>query len=290
MSTTPDLTIIGPGAVGSSLLADALESGYSIRSVVLRSKRSSCPESARLQAIPFSELTAEDLGDWVFVTTPDDRIGSVAARLASIVDADWHTKSVAHLSGVSASDLLDPLKELGARTASCHPLQPFVRGPGSAGFRDIHVTQEGEQAFLLELGQFWERLGATPHNVTRIQKSQVHLSAVFLSNYLVSLASIAEELVQEVIPDGDLQLLEPLLQQTVTNLSMNGPSESLTGPIARGDLETLRMHMRLIEENPERTTLYRHLGLVAARLAAENGQDPAVTGAVRDLLVGRKKP
>ncbi|MGM0506159.1 MAG: Rossmann-like and DUF2520 domain-containing protein [Bacteroidota bacterium] len=290
MSKSPTLTIIGPGAVGSTLLLDAFESGCSIESVVLRSDRSPCPESLRSQAIPFSGLTGEDLGDWIFVTTPDDQIGRVAARLASLPAVNWHSRSVAHLSGGGASDLLNPLGERGARIASCHPLQTFVRGERSTGFRDIHLTLEGDKDFLTELRLFWERLGATTHNVTRDQKSQIHLSAVFLSNYLVSLASIAEDLLQEVIPDGNLHLLEPLLHRTVSNLVTQGLSESLTGPIERGDLETIREHLRLMEDASDRKVLYRHLGLVASRLAARKGQSPTVTEAVRDLLVGEKKP
>lgn len=290
MNSSPSLTIIGPGAVGSALLLGTFETGFSIQSVVLRSDHSPCPESLRPKAIPFSELTADDLGEWIFITTPDDQIVRVVTRLASLPNVNWTSRSAVHLSGASGSDLLEPLEEQGARIASCHPLQTFVRGNPSAGFRDIHLTLEGGQEFLGELREFWEGLGATTHIVTRKQKRQVHLSAVFLSNYLVSLASIAEELLQEVLPDGDLHLLEPLLHRTVSNLVTKGPSESLTGPVERGDLETIRQHMKLMEDTSDRMVLYRHLGLAASRLAARNGQSPAVTEAVRDLLVGKKKP
>ncbi|MEX1212716.1 MAG: Rossmann-like and DUF2520 domain-containing protein [Balneolaceae bacterium] len=290
MNRSPSLTVIGAGSVGSILLRQAHQSGYSIHSVVLRTEHSFCPEPFRHQAVPFSDLTADELGDWIFVTTPDDRIESVASRMASQPDVDWTLKSVVHLSGVCGADLLHELENQGARTASCHPLQTFVRERPTSGFETIHVTLEGEQSLLSELRHFWRRLGAHPHVVTREQKSRVHLSAVFLSNYLVALASIAEDLLQDVIPDGDLQILEPLLYQTVSNLLSNGPAQSLTGPIERGDTETIRLHLEQMAGSSDRQEIYRHLGLVASGLAARNGQNPDVTEAVQDLLVGKKKP
>lgn len=290
MSRPRECTVIGPGAVGSALLCEIRDAGYTVRSVVVKSERSICSEQGIERVVPFSELEANDLGDWIFLTTPDDRIEPVSARLASLSDVPWRKKSVTHLSGVAGSDALGLLRKRGARTASCHPLQTFVRSHRPMSFRKVHLTMEGDPTFLTDLRLFWEHLGAIPHEVTRDQKIRIHLSAVFLSNYLVSLASVAEDLFQEVIPDADLSALSPLLKQTTSNLLDRGAAGSLTGPIERGDLETIRRHLDLMKEEPERRELYGQLGLIASRLAARNGQKPDVTEAVQDLLVGKKKP
>ena len=262
-------TIIGSGALGGALKDFLNEQSYFIRSVfnsregVIKSGKGFSIKSERTYPVEESEA-----GDVIFISVPDDDIPEVVQQL-SVVNLDWSNKSVIHCSGNLFSDELEILSKRGAQIASMHPLQTFQRGDSAARFDGIFVSLEGDSELCKELEDFVEAMGANPLRVKKEQKQMLHIAAVFASNYIVATLHEAESLLREKGIESGLKPLEPLIRQTIENSLNLGPSEALTGPVARGDAESVLKHLQALEGHPESINLYRVLGTKALQVAKE---------------------
>jgi len=262
-------TIIGCGALGGALKDFLNKQSYFIRSVfnsregVIKSGKGFSRKSERTHPVEESEA-----GDVIFISVPDDRISEIAQNLSQ-VDLNWNSKKVIHCSGNLFSDELNALVHLGAQTASMHPLQTFQRGDDADRFDGIFVSLEGDSELCEELEVFVKTMGANPLRVKKEQKQMLHIAAVFASNYIVATLHEAESLLREKGIESGLKPLEPLIRQTIENSLNLGPSEALTGPIARGDAESVLKHLQALEEHSESINLYRVLGKKALQVAKE---------------------
>jgi predicted short-subunit dehydrogenase-like oxidoreductase (DUF2520 family) len=175
----------------------------------------------------------------VLLCVPDASIAEVAA---AVDEGPW----VAHVSGATPLSALDPHR----RRFSMHPLQTFTRtrGPEQLDGAWAAVTAEEEQA---RVAGFWlaETLGLTPFELADDARPLYHAGAAIASNYLVTLHAVAAELFRAAgaPPEG----LVPLMRGTIDN------GFELTGPIERGDWETVEAHRRAIRAaRPELEPLY----------------------------------
>jgi len=215
------------------------------------------PKGCRAVADPQAVADAADL---VFITTPDGAIAEVAAQVRWRPDA-W----VVHVSGAESLDALEPARRAGAAVGSMHPLQTFAdiehavaAMPGST------FALEGEGPLLACLREMARALGGRAIELRPEDKALYHVAAVLASNYVVTLMDMATGLWQEfgVEQDSAAKALLPLLQGTVDNLRRLGLPDALTGPIARGDLGTVRRHLKALEASaPDMLLAYRELGL-----------------------------
>ena len=285
-ATKPDIGFIGAGTVGTALAVRLSGKGYPVVAVSSRTRAS----AERLaQAVPGCKVyddgqAVADIADLVFVTTPDDVIASVVAEL------NWHAgQSVVHCSGAASTDILEPAKGFGAHIGAFHPLQTFASVshaieniPGST------FAIEAEEPLLSVLKQTasalegtWVRLGAG-------DKVLYHAAAVFACNYLYTLVKLATDLWQVFgvsTPEATKALL-PLLRGTVNNLENVGLPGCLTGPIARGDLGTIKSHLDALERRaPQVVAIYRELGLNTIPIALGKGKiDEQRAGELEALL------
>jgi predicted short-subunit dehydrogenase-like oxidoreductase (DUF2520 family) len=115
-------------------------------------------------------------------------------------------------------------------------------------------------------------------------KPSYHAAAVIVSNYTVALAALAERLALAAgIPaDAAGRIYLPLLEGTWRNLEMRGPTDSLTGPIARGDAGTVRAHLEALDDDARR--LYAVMGLEALKVARSGGLDETKAAAIEAAL------
>lgn len=286
-----DVTVIGPGAVGAPLVQALAAAGFPIRSVATRSKlkhydqlRNRLKLHEETIIVNTVELDSSRLGDLVFVTVPDDQIQSSAEELAEN-PVDWSGRVVAHCSGFHNSSLLDPIKERGADVAAFHPIQTFTGNDSEEIFKDIYISIEGSSSATRILKTAGAALGSRPFSIDREQKNKLHIAAVFLSNYLVALSSIADNLIRESIPGKNVDLLRPLLEKTAENLNRKCPEDVLTGPVSRGDIETVRQHLELLSDQPELMNLYKMLGLHAlGMIEGNNGSDPRILKEIEKIF------
>ncbi len=106
------------------------------------------------------------------------------------------------------------------------------------------------------------------------------------SNFPVALAYAATKMMQSTgIPERSAQAaVERLMTAAVQNIADKGPVDAMTGPVVRGDAETIRKHLEMLSSQPELQSVYRALSEIALRAARERGTDPQALAAIRNLL------
>ena len=279
--------VIGPGRLGSTLLAGLLEAGLTVAAVGVHAD-----DDTDLGMIPrHVRVTDAALeADAWWLTVPDDEIFTVAARLAVSLPATRRGSRAplaVHSSGLGSIHLLKPLFDQGVRVLCLHPLQTFSGEPRAELLRDVPCAVTAHEERDLQLGEeLARRLGMRPFRLADDKKTLYHLSAVVGCNLLVALESEAKRLMDEATGGEDgLAHLAPLLNTAMTNLLGSGdPAPALTGPVARGDVGTVRAHLRLLDrESPRLARTYRALSLEALSLAAPRLDDEQVR-AFKDLL------
>lgn len=275
MNKSASVSVIGPGALGSALVDLLLSksSRYTLYSVWGRNPQDGGFKQGEewISADKSYPETTQDPGRVIFITTPDDQIRPVAEQLTRL-DLDWNLYRVAHFSGSYDSSILDSLAGKGAKTASVHPLQTFTKGDQADRFDGIWFTLEGDPVFVDEMSEFVQTAGAKSVRLDASQKKSMHLAAVFASNYLVSLMSVVEQITSSNNIDHGLELLEPIIHQTVRNILDKGPEQSLSGPISRGDSATVERHLNELKHHPDISELYSRLGNEALQIAKRSGR------------------
>jgi len=285
----PDrLWIIGPGRLGLALGLRLAETGavgmlaYSGRSTAAPAHPlfSHHPGLARYQA---GLAAPPSPGTGVLITVPDDALPGVAAALAKL---DLPVElPILHASGSLSTDVLEPLARRGNPVGGLHPLAAIADPvDGAERLRGATFGVEGEGAARA----LAERIvAACEGRVLRIQpggKALYHAAAVFASNYAVALLSMAQRLmVRSGVGDLDARAaLTRLAAGAVENVAARGTAAALTGPIARGDAETVARHLARLS-GAERG-VYSLLGREALELAAARGLDAAAVERLRSLL------
>ena len=190
----------------------------------------------------------EDGAELVLLCVPDTAIADTAARFPV---GPW----VAHVSGATPLAALDPHE----RRFGLHPLQTFTRarGPEQLDGAWAAVTSESEEA--RELGfELAHLLGLEPFELDDAARPLYHAGAAIASNYLVTLHRVATDLFRAA--GAPPEALTPLMRRTIDN------GFELTGPIERGDWETVEAHRRAIRATrPELEPLYDVLAEATAR-------------------------
>ena len=215
---------------------------------VIGSGRVGSAVSARLSERGF-DLDA-DAPELVLLCVPDGAIAEVAV---SVEPGPW----IAHVSGAT------PLAELAPHTRrfSVHPLQTFTRERGPEQLDGAWCAVSGETEAAMEHGRWLaETLGLRPFELADSDRTLYHAGAVFASNYLVTLHRAAALLFESA--GAPPEALEPLMRGTIEN------GFELTGPIARGDWETVAAHRAAIHEHrAELDDLYETLAGATLALA-----------------------
>jgi predicted short-subunit dehydrogenase-like oxidoreductase (DUF2520 family) len=193
-------------------------------------------------------MNAASDGDLVLICVPDDAIAEVAAGLPV---GPW----VAHVSGGTSLAALAPH----SRRFSLHPLQTFTRarGPEQLDGAWCAVTAETKEARAAGF-RLAELLGLRAFELDDEARPLYHAGAAIASNYLVTLHEVASDLFRAA--GAPPEALVPLMQRTIEN------GFELTGPIERGDWETVESHRRAIRgARPELEPLYDVLAEATAR-------------------------
>lgn len=272
----PSVAIVGCGKVGTSLGIWISKAGYVITGVASKSLSSAKKAAELIQTDRFSQTAEEITGDAdiVFLTTPDGVISDVCENI-SRNNGFRENAVVLHCSGAHPSTILLSAKSCGATIGSMHPLQSIASIKTDINpFKGIIVSVEGEDDAIDTARQIASELGATCYTIKTDAKMLYHASAVVASNYLVTLLGLAFKLIGVAgiaAPDA-YKVLKPLISGTLSNIEKVGIPDALTGPISRGDVETIEQHLDAIESKiPELLSLYRTLGLHTIDIAKAAG-------------------
>lgn len=270
--TARRIAIIGAGVVGTAIGALLAGKGYRITGVASRDLA-----SAEKAVRTIGDGTASDdivgtarKAQVIFITTPDGAIRAVCETIAEnggVTDGS----TVIHCCGAHSADLLDPARACGASVLSIHPLQTMAdvdqavkNLPGS------YFALDGDTAALETGREIIRSLGGTEMVIPSDGKMLYHGAAVTACNYFVALVFQALRMFEAIgIPrEQGLPALMPLIRGTVKNLERVGIPAALTGPVERGDLQTIQGHLAAFDGlMPEGKKIYCEMGRIAVDVA-----------------------
>jgi predicted short-subunit dehydrogenase-like oxidoreductase (DUF2520 family) len=273
-SVKPGIAIVGAGNLASALTVALRAAGYSIEHIISRARPSSLRQARKLArevgASAVSIAQTQISADVVWFCVPDAAIASSAASLENGVD--WKGRIALHSSGVLTSDALTVLRQVGAATASVHPLMTFVRDsrPPLAG---VAFAMEGSPKAVRAARAIVKNLRGRSFPIRKDQKDAYHAWGMFSSPLLTALLAAAERVAAAAgvpRPAARTRML-PILNQTLTNYSRLGAPPSFSGPIARGDVATVAKHLKILGRVPAAREVYVALARSALRdLPAKN--------------------
>lgn len=295
------IAIVGAGALASFLVPALREAGYLVTEIIARVRAKSMRRAralarkagAKVATTATAALDAEVL--WLCV--PDREIRAAAEGLAARVS--WLSSEKAprktsglekqravgircafHSSGALGSSELDALRAAGIAVASVHPLMTFVEGARPL-LAEVPFALEGDGAAMRMARRIVGDLGGEAFVLPGGRKRAYHAWATMTSPLLVAYLVTLEEAARGAgLPPARARRMSlPIIRQTLANYARRGPAKSFSGPLVRGDVETVAKHLKLLRASPMTREAYVALAKVALeKLPAKN------RGALRRLL------
>jgi predicted short-subunit dehydrogenase-like oxidoreductase (DUF2520 family) len=250
MKTRRGVAVIGLGNWGTSLAAALDECGLLLERVHVRRAKRRVKLDAQL----------------LWLCVPDAAIVKTAEWLAA-QRSDMHGQMVVHSSGALDRSVLDAAERAGARTGSVHPMMSFPTRR-FVSLKSVQFAVEApDVAMRNQLFRLVKKLGGLPFKIDGEGKAMYHAGAMFGSPLLVAtLASGVRALGRAGIVEKDaLALLGPMAAATVANVQKKGLGRSFSGPLARGDADTIKLHRKVLAEHPLEAHVYESLARLAAR-------------------------
>lgn len=280
------------GIIGAGRVAQAIGLGlapHSVSPVLVWARR---PEAAAEAVVRIGRAEAADgaaalVGacDLIVIAVSDDAIAEVAADLARAVP-EARAPFVFHPSGRSGAAILDPLRLAGARTAAIHPAMTFagdpageVRRMAGACFAVSGSTPEAVDAAR----QLVALLGGVAIDIPDALRPLYHAALCHAANHLVTLIAGSFDLLSAAGVAEPGAVLAPLARAALEN-SLDQGFAALTGPVLRGDAETVAGHLdALAAHRPDVLPAYRAMARATLDRLERDGDRPA-SAALRGLL------
>jgi predicted short-subunit dehydrogenase-like oxidoreductase (DUF2520 family) len=272
----PSVAIVGAGSLATFLAVALHDAGFIITEIVARdspgSLRRARSLAAKVGAHGVAAHSAALDATLLWFCVPDREIRRVAWALADhlVARALVHQKMIArfalHSSGALSSRELNPLHTAGVAVASAHPLMTFVAGapPSLTG---VPFAIEGEDAATRVARRIVRELGGESFSLPAARKAAYHAWATLTSPLLLAFLVTLEEAARAAgftRQDARRKSL-PIIRQTLANYSRLGPAQSFSGPLIRGDAETVAKHLAVLKSHPGAREVYVALARAALR-------------------------
>jgi predicted short-subunit dehydrogenase-like oxidoreductase (DUF2520 family) len=295
MAAKPSIAIVGAGNLARALAFSLRQAGYRMDEIIARARGRSFKKAqdlsrkvgARAAAISDTSLSATV----VWFCVPDGEIAQAARSLATKMD--WKNKIALHSSGALASHELDVLRRRGAVAASVHPLMTFVRGATSGtsslatstlkpsfnnrmqstSFAGVSFAIEGDAAAVKVAQRIVKDLGGTAYAIRQKDKAAYHAWGTFASPLLTALLATTERVagLAGVKRKDARRRMIPILLQTLMNYAAFDAAGAFSGPIVRGDVDTVKRHLKVLRREPVAREVYLALAQAALEyLPAKN--------------------
>lgn len=258
------LNIIGCGRLGKTLAFLLKKTGRVLIQDICNSRFSNAKKAVAFLAAGTACPTLKQFrcADLYLIATPDDAIATVCKQLVRQA-APKAESLIFHCSGLLSSDSLESASALGCHTASVHPLFSFAN-PVTAvkNFSGTYCALEGSAQALEIISPLISSIEGEIFFLKKELKALYHVACVFSSNYVVALSAMAEECHQKSGLPNDIakMLTQKLMTQTINNLEDTSASKALTGPIQRGDTETIKKHLQALKPYSQLRETYQKLG------------------------------
>ncbi len=275
------------GLVGTGRMAEVLGEAFSKASDPLlgfgfivgrdRTRTEALVQSLGGEALAFGDALPRV--DLLWIAVSDDALEEVTEALAQTTWPQGLPKLVIHGSGVRGLEVLQAFRNKGVPLGVMHPLFSLQSGMSMEG-RVFVLSGDPQARGLLE--PLLRSVGAHPRFVKALEPALYHCAASMLANGTTALFAAGLELLQKA-SGGALGVEEArlLMAASLEALAKGDPAEALTGPVQRGDLETVARHLGSLQaQSPEQQRLYRALMCFALSLAVRGGLPE---GTQRDL-------
>jgi predicted short-subunit dehydrogenase-like oxidoreductase (DUF2520 family) len=256
------ISLIGAGNLAQALGPALKAAGYKIDFVAARetasSRRRAAMLAGTLEARTQSLNDAGPSSDILWICHTDDALAETSKLLAG--KPGWSGKIVFHSSGALSSDVLSPLKRKGASTASLHPMMTFVPG-ATPRMDEVPFAVEGDSRAVTVARRIVRDLGAESFAIKKAAKPLYHALGSFSSPLIVAALVTAERVGRGagLSASQTRRVMGPILRQTMKNYAERGAAAAFSGPIKRGDLNTVIRHLKELKRVPGASEVYRAL-------------------------------
>lgn len=283
--------VIGAGRVGAVLGAALKTAGHQIVAV------SAVSDASRRRAdalLPDVEIRPADrIGadvDLLLLAVPDDVLPKLVAGLVA-AGGVRQGQFVVHTSGRHGIEVLQPATAIGSLPFAVHPVMTFTgttvdldRISGVCfGVTAPEMLRPVAETLVLEMG-------GEPVWIAEENRPLYHAALAQGANHLVTLVASSSDLLRRAGVENPQRMLGPLLSAALDNALRYGDS-GLTGPVVRGDADTVREHLAALRSvAPETTSAYVAMArLTAGRALAAGLLAPDDAIELLDALAGRRE-
>ncbi len=273
MSSMTRIGVVGAGRVGAVLSAALREKGHEVVAAAGESTASRSRMAALLPGVPVDKPSAVARAcDLLLLTVPDDMLGNVVRMLAAS-GAIRPGQYVVHTSGRHGLAVLAPAAAEGAHVLAMHPAMTFTGTELDLGrlagcVFGVTATPDTEPLARSLVAD----LGGRATWVAEDRRTLYHAGLAHGANHLVTLVAQAMDLLSASGSADPAGTLRPLLTAALDNALAQGDA-ALTGPIVRGDVETVRAHLaEIVAQEPDALESYVALARATANRAVLDGR------------------
>jgi len=273
------IAIVGAGRAGRAMGVALQNGGFEIAAVSGGGSSAARDFAASIgAAFCARSVDVMRLAQVVLLAVPDREILAVSEVLAQEILPPGMV--VLHISGAKNAFVLKALQDKGAAIGSMHPLQSLTEDTkiSAAKIRGSYFAIDGDQAAMAVAQQLINAVGGHPLSIPPQKRALYHASACLASNYMVGLLRAAAQVLEVcgIKEEAALAALRPILEGTLQNVLAQGTKKAITGPISRGDIQTVQAHVEQLDEFlPEEGKLYKALGAYTADFCVAENLLPA---------------
>jgi len=275
----PKFSIIGAGKVGSTLALALHDKKFPIVSIISKSGKHAIDLAKKVHCKRASTklLDVDPSTEYILIAVSDPSLEEVAFELSKIKQLKFKKLCVIHCSGVYSSDVLNPLKKKGATVASMHPIQTFpkTRTPEQmrSKLKNIFYGVEGNPQAIEKVEIIVRALEGKSVIISKELKPLYHVACVFASSYMATLLNTISDLSKTLnLKATWMEVFGPLLTATMENVVRDSTATAITGPIVRGDHQTIDLHLEALSRYaPQFLPLYTITGIEVARIVKNRG-------------------
>jgi len=264
------------GKVGSIFYHSLKKSGYKIKYLVdVNSKTlkniASVDKNVKIGKVISKQILLDS--DVIIFAVEEKSLITTINKCAKL-NLDLKEKIIFHTSGIETSNLFNILNVNLLNIGSFHPLQTFntISYKYNKLLSNIYFGIEGGTEAIKYFKELCRGLKSKYIIIPKNKKVLYHSACVIASNFLVSHFNIISKVSKKIFENNDdgIEIFKPILMKTLENIFSNGIENSLTGPFARGDINTIKLHLKYFKENlPSQLYYYILLGLEAMNISEE---------------------